>query len=311
MLSAAKTKKNRRFYPLLLKSLLFAALLLVILFQLGSEDWSQINGVKLFHPFSLLLAIVLVYANQWCEWKKWKAAAQTLVAGRSELRSAFFSGIGTGFLTPNGWGNFVGRAAYVRKRDRYFIVFSTFLSNVSQVLPTLLFGAAGVAFTDKLPAALGWIAFGAWIAICLLFLFGEKLAPKKGSRIRIIPRTRLLAVRTGKLRLKLFFWSNVRFLIFSLQYLLLFHAFGHSDTLEIFSGVWLLFLLTSFVPSLWSGKVLIRETAAIFVFSGSSVPVPDALLVCLLIWLINVVLPAAVSAFGSFALTKKPAHVVD
>jgi hypothetical protein len=61
---------------------------------------------------------------------------------------------------------------------------------------------------------------------------------------------------------------------------------------------------------LWSGKVVIRETAAIMVFAGSAVAVPDIVLISLLIWIINLVLPAAISSFVWIPFNKSK-HVVD
>jgi hypothetical protein len=182
---------------------------------------------------------------------------------------------------------------------------------VSQVLPTIFFGAIAVAFSEKVPAVLAAFVLGVGAAILLFFFFGEKLLPKRRSRNRMIRHFRLAEEKLSALRMPLFLWSNLRFQVFSLQYVLLFMAFGYTDYWFLLVHVWLIFLLTSFVPSLWSGKIVIRETAAIFVFTGSAVAIPDVILVSLLIWLFNIVLPALVSSYVWLPVSKRPAHVAD
>jgi hypothetical protein len=301
--------------PLWLKVTAFAAMTGFISWQLCSADWSNMQAFRFQHPLLLILSLLLVIANQGCEWFKWKIIAGRLEnrPGKAALRNAFFSGIAAGFMTPNGWGNFLGRIVYFRRRDRLFIVLSSFVSNVSQVLPTVLFGAVACAFTTKLPFAAGGFVLAAGLAILVMFFFGEHFLPKRRIGWRPIRHFQLVRESLGSLRMPLFLWSNLRFVIFSLQYVLLFMAFGYTDAWFLFTHVWLIFLLTSFVPSLWSGKIVIRETAGIFVFAGSAVAVPDVVLVSLLIWLFNIVLPAAISSFVWLPVSgkQKQAHVVD
>lgn len=313
MHSESKTRKKVRVNGALLKVLLLLTLLGLIFWQLYAEDWSKMQAFHLRQPLYLVLSLLLIVANQGCEWFKWKRISRHLIADPVTVRNAFFGGIGAGFMTPNGWGNFIGRMVFFRKRDRLFIAFSSFVSNVSQVLPTVFFGAVACAWTSRLNAAVAGCVLVTGMIILLVFFFGEHLLPKRGSRYKLIRHFRLLQNRLGALRMPLFLWSNLRFLVFSLQYVLLFMAFGYSDVWFLAVHVWLIFLLTSFVPSLFSGKILIRETAAIFVFTGSVVAIPDVILVSLLIWLFNSVLPAVISSFIWFPVSKpkQQAHVVD
>jgi hypothetical protein len=297
----------------LLKVLLLLTLLGLIAWQLYAEDWSKMQAFHLRHPFYLLLSLLLIVANQGCEWFKWKRIARHLIADTVTVRNAFFGGIGAGFLSPNGWGNFIGRMVFFRTRDRVFLAFSSFVSNVSQVLPTVFFGAVASAATSRLNPSVAASVLAVGIVMLVVFFFGERLLPKRSSRYKLIRHFRLLQDRLGALRWPLFLWSNLRFLVFSLQYVLLFMAFGYSDVWFLATHVWLIFLLTSFVPSIFSGKLVIRETAAIFVFTGSMVAIPDVILVSLLIWLFNSILPAVISSFIWFPVSKQktPAHVVD
>lgn len=313
MQSASKARKNVRLSRTVLKVVALLVLLGFITWQLMAQDWSKMNAFHLKNPVYLICALILVVANQGCEWFKWKRVARSLTSDPKLIRNAFFSGIGTGFVTPNGWGNFMGRMVYFRKRDRLYIVFSSFISNVSQVLPTVFFGAVACLYSDRLNIGIGGSVLLIGTVILLAFFFGEHLIPERKTRNRTLRKLQWMKRRMRGLRLPLFLWSNLRFIIFSAQYVLLFMAFGYTDYWFLTIHVWLIFLLTSFVPSLWSGKLLIRETAAIFAFKGSMVAIPDVVLVSLLIWVLNIILPAIVSSFVWIPVSKnkQQAHVVD
>lgn len=312
MYSGDKTKKKARPQLTLLKVIVFVLLLGFIFWQLYQQNWGEMQVLRLKNPVYLFISLLLIVANQGCEWFKWLHIAKHLTADRQSIRNAFFAGISAGFLSPNGWGNFLGRMVFFRKRDRMFIILSSFISNVSQVLPTIFFGAIACFYSEKAGTELSLLSLTAGVVILIGFFFGEYLLPKRKTDNRMIRHFHLLQKRLGSLRLPLFLWSHLRFLIFSLQYALLFMAFGYTDLWYLLTQVWLIFLLTSFIPSLWSGKVIIRETAALFVFSGSAVAVPDIILVSLLIWIFNIVFPAFVSSFVWFPVLKKQkTHVVD
>lgn len=312
MRSEFKSRKNVRVIGIVLKVVLFFALAGVLTWQLYKQDWTTMQSIRLKHPIYLILSLLLVIANQGCEWMKWKRVAKTLTRNPKILRDAFFGGIGAGFLTPNGWGNFLGRMVFFRKRERLYILLSAFMSNVSQVLPTVFFGAIACLYSSRMDQQLGIFFLMVGACILLLFFFGEFLIPRKQPRSkRWIRRLHFMKHRLVHLRLPLFLWSLLRFCIFSLQYVLLFMAFGYGDFFFLLNQVWLIFLLTSFVPSLWSGKLLIRETAAVYVFTGTIVTVPDVIVVSLLIWLFNIILPAVISTYVWLPLSKREVHVVD
>ena len=135
------------------------------------------------------------------------------------------------------------------------------------------------------------------MVILAVYFFGDYLLPKKRSRFGFARRLQSIRGRYQNLKWPFLAFSSVRFVVFSLQYALLFMAFGYEDFWFLLTQIWLIYLFTSFVPSLWSGKVLIRETAALFVFAGTLVSVPDVIVSSIIIYLINIALPAFMSSF--------------
>ncbi|MNE56520.1 hypothetical protein D3C80_1514310 [compost metagenome] len=200
-------------------------------------------------------------------------------------------------MSPNGWGNFLGRLIFFQKRETIYIIFSTALANLSQLIPTLLFGlfAALVTYGNSNSV---WIATASGSLIILAgYFYGDYLLPKKRSSFTFVRRLQSIRGRYQNLKWPFLAFSLIRFVVFSLQYVLLFVAFGYEDFWFLLINVWLIYLFTSFVPSLWSGKVLIRETAALFVFSGTIVSAPDVIVSSIIIYLINIALPAFMSSF--------------
>ncbi|AEA42180.1 hypothetical protein Fluta_0171 [Fluviicola taffensis DSM 16823] len=292
-----KATKKRAVLMTLIKLMVFVAVIWSLYFQLRNVDWEHTKGLEIKHWWALVISFILLVPNLWMEFLKWKAITKPLNADPVLVKNAFWAGVASGFMTPNGWGNFLGRLIFFQKRETIYIIFSTALANLSQLIPTLVFGL--LALLLKYGNSNSW-----WIStsiggavIILIYFYGDYILPKKRSSYPFIRRLQSIHGRYQHLKSPLLVFSFIRFLVFSSQYVFLFVAFGYDDIWFLFPQIWLIYLLTSFVPSLWSGKVLIRETAALFVFAGTVVSVPDVIVSSILIYLFNSALPAFMSSF--------------
>lgn len=279
------------------KLLVFVAVLWSLYAQLTRVDWEHTTGLEIKHWWALLLAFLLLIPNLWMEFLKWKQITNPLKVELKLVKNAFWAGVASGFMSPNGWGNFLGRLIFFQKRETIYIIFTTALANLSQLIPTLLFGLFAVFFTYGNSNSL-WIAASSGALLILAgYFYGDYLLPKRRSPFTFIRRLQSIRGRYQDLKWPFLALSSIRFLVFSLQYVLLFVAFGYEDFLFLLIHIWLIYLFTSFIPSLWSGKVLIRETAALFVFTGTIVSAPDVIVSSIIIYLINIALPAFMSSF--------------
>lgn len=294
-----KTTKKQRILRILLQLCLFLAVIVVLWFQLKGVDWEKLRDFRITRWWALILAVILLFANQGIEYLKWRCFAVHLIEDKTKIRNAFFAGLASGFLSPNGWGNVVGRAMYSRKRTALMIVLTTGLGNLSQLLPTLVFGAVALSCFPRFPFVYAVLAGVLSCVLLLVYVLGEHLIQRTKTRNRLLRHLKFTLLRFGHLRTPLLLWSTLRFMVFTAQFVLLFVAVGYSDWVFLIVSVWLIYALTSFIPSLWSGKILIRESAALLVFAHTSVTETDTIAICLLIWLINIVIP---SLIGSFAL---------
>lgn len=297
MKEESKATKKRAGLITLFKLLVFAAVIWTLYFQLRNVDWEHVKGLDIKHWWALALSFLLLVPNLWMEFLKWKKITDPLHVEPKLVTNAFWAGVASGFMSPNGWGNFLGRLIYFQKRQTIYIIFSTALANLSQLIPTLLFGLFAVLLKYGHSNSL-WIttSLGAAV-ILLLYFFGDYLLPHRRSRIPFVRRMQSIRGRYQNLKWPFLLFSTIRFLVFSLQYALLFVTFGYEDFWFLVTQIWLIYLFTSFIPSLWSGKVLIRETAALFVFAGTAVSVPDVIVSSIIIYLINIALPAFMSSF--------------
>lgn len=300
-----KSTKNGAVLKVLLKILVFAGLLWFIYWQLGEKNIKALADVRVSNWWALISCVVLLVFNQGIEYLKWRLIAKQLIAEERTIWLSFLAGISSGFVTPNGWGNFLGRMVHFRKRNRSFVVLASFLSNGSQLMPTVVFGVLACFLSSKLQGGLAAIAAIVGTGVFLSYWLVEHLVPKKHSRKVWLRHLQLTTEKVLRFRMPLFIWSTLRYLVFSVQFVLLFVALGYTDYWQLLANVWLIYALTSFIPSLWSGKVLIRETAALFVFAGTEILPTHVVAASLAIWLINNVIPAGISSFVWIPLRKR------
>lgn len=300
-----KTTKKQQLYWRLLQWIFFFVFLSYLIHVLWKEDWQEAFSFASVSVFPILLSFLLVFVNQGLEFLKWKATVRLLTSDKNVTWQAFFAGISSGFMTPNGWGSFLGKLFYFSKRQRLLIIAATFLANVSQFIPTLFFGILATVLLNFYPIPLAILALLILIGIVLIYLFTEQIIPNRWRKNRYVRHFYRINSRLKVIKNPLLVFSILRFFVFSLQFLLLFYACEHVQLWDTLLRIWLVFFITSSVPSLWSGKLLLREAAALLVFSGTTIPKPTIVIVCWLIWFINQIIPVIISGLLLIPFRKK------
>ena len=94
------------------------------------------------------------------------------------------------------------------------------------------------------------------------------------------------------------FISSIRYMVFILQYFLLFSLFGIPLTgMQVFTGVSVMFVLMAVVPTLtFLTDLGFRWAAGIQIFQVFTLNTAGILAVSLGIWLINLIIPALVGS---------------
>jgi hypothetical protein len=254
------------------------------------QDW-PIERLALFIPVLFLMLV-----NWLLESRKWQLLTADFHS--ISLKKAFLSvlsGVATALFTPNRIGDFIGRLSHMPKQHRGKAMLSSFYGSFSQWLLTIIMGwiawiQLGDQFVNsfKVYLAISTLYFSMIVLLLVLFLSKRK-GLKYFAKFDILKHN----PPTLSVRFKLISLSLFRYLIFTAQFYLLLRLLGLdlSYTL-VLSKLGLFYLLTSMVPSTFWGEIGIKESVAVWVFSG--LIINSLVIVCatLLLWTINLLIPA-------------------
>jgi hypothetical protein len=267
----------------------------------GKQQW------KLYCMFGLM------WLNWALETIKWQIALRPVQPiGFFRAFKAILAGSCIASFTPNRVGEYLGRMLFVDPGNKLLSVTPTILCSMSQMLVTLIAGAVGLYLFSSLSFHFQavWLSpaffrsvmiFTAGVAIVLglvYFRFEPMVRRvnswlKKNKKNFTIPQDFRLPVLTGILTI-----SMIRYLVFVLQYFLLFSLFGIPLTgQQVFTGVSVMFVLMAVVPTLtFLTDLGFRWAAGIQIFQVFTSNTAGILAVSLGIWLINLIIPALVGS---------------
>ena len=292
-----KTTKNQRILFGFLKSILLVAAAILLYFQ-----WRKANvnnqDFMLSQWWSMAIAVALVPLNWGLEFLKWKLTLRQAGVDQTieHTRNSFFAGMITGMLTPNMLGNFVGRMFYFQRRDRISITVLTLLTNYTQFVSTLIFGAISFFILQQTPFglldnAVSWLALSVLLPfIIFVFYFDDLFRWIFPGRMRLTQRlksTKGNFVFKGKI----LGISLLRHAVFVLQFSSVLIAFGAEWNSSVFFWIWQYYFWVTLAPSLFLGKVIIRDSIALWVFGFAGLSVTAVLPSSLTIWVINLLIP--------------------
>lgn len=309
----SKINKNKVLILLLVKVLIFVCVLYFFYLQLQKIHLTDISNFTIENLSALILTIVLAFLNLFLEFLKWDNSLKVLHLEITVNRkfASFMSGLLTGFLTPNLIGNFIGRMFYFRRRNRISITFLTLISNSAQFTASMFFGLLGILLLG-LPQDFKFleISFVEVILVLVLtllvffYFFQFHLATFFFSKKIWMQRVNDEVENKSRYLFSQLLLSLSRHLVFSLQYFLLFVAFGITPKLELLFYIWQIYFWSTLIPSLWLGKLFIRESVALWIMAQVIPEIEIVLLSSVLLWAINQGLPALIGV-PYFKFTKR------
>jgi uncharacterized membrane protein YbhN (UPF0104 family) len=252
----------------------------------------------------LLAAAFFLFPLNWAfETLKWK-----FLVSKVEHISFFkayrgiLTGVTFGIITPFSVGDYIGRILQLSDPERIKVIGAIFLSRIAQFFITLFFGGASVVYfifkVKELPVDVLYIAILASacsLVLFLLFIYRQSVM----SLIKRVPffspaykYFEILNSYSMKDVFKVIFYSFLRYLIFSLQFVLLFIFFEVSrDIGFLCMGVAFIFLVKSIVPTILDLGV--REAAAVYFFTAFGLMCESNIIYAsLTLWIINILIPA-------------------
>jgi hypothetical protein len=134
------------------------------------------------------------------------------------------------------------------------------------------------------------------VSICLflLYFFCERLAKKIPiNQIQLVANQ----IEKENSRLKFLVISGIRYLVFVAQYALALKAFGIEITIEIINYIMLVFLFITLTPSLFFGKIMVRESIAVSIFAMTGIEAIPVIFASFSTWFFNLFLTAVIAIF--------------
>lgn len=306
-----KNIKIRKSLVFGLKLLLFVVVSYFFYQQITKLTLTQFQLLSAKNPFYFFIIILLLFINWFFELWKWYYVLNINKISYSfnQLFSSYFSGVTTGVITPNRLGNFIGRMIFFKGKVRTQLILGTLYSNFSQFIATILFGVFSFIFLgeiifDNYGNNLFYVALIlSFVSVVLYFL----VPYLKLNNFRVFNRKfnilRNFQIQSKDLMFPLLFLSMGRYLAFSFQYFFFFLAFDVPPSLLLLSGIFMFYLISTLIPSVFLGKLVVRETVGLLILSyfieNSAVIVVSSLL----LWLINLGIPSIIGLI--FILRKK------
>ncbi len=259
-------------------------------------------SIQYFTP--LIIVIALFFLNWYFEWLKWKHTLFIVIptSNIKNITSSLLSGITTGVITPNRIGNFIGRALYYPMRQRLSITIGTLYGNFAQFTATVFFGLVALTLY---PIELNSIVPYTLLSLAILLILFYFLIPSLIKKLLLLITKKHNITNTliqlkkilQALKFKLLYFSTFRYLVFVFQYALLFYALGEAVQINLIAGICVMYLISTLTPSLFFGKLLIRETTALYVL-GTLIENPAVIIVSSLsLWVLNLGIPSLIGAY--------------
>ena len=260
----------------------------------------------------LVGVILMMFLNWLVEALKWRYMISKIenISIMTAYR-AVFTGITVSTFTPNRIGEYGGRVFCLEKGDRIKAVFITVLCSMSQLLVTILFGSISLFILfDEILIDKTFLSVSLLILLNLFLLFSyfniSHIVNFLG-KFKLIKSFKkyleVLVMYNYKDLIIAFIYSNTRYFIFSLQFIILLHVFGiNISFMDAILSVMLIFFFITITPTITIAEIGVRGSVAIFVlglFSSNDIAILSS---TTLLWLINLIIPAIIGSFFIFSL---------
>ncbi|WP_426094022.1 hypothetical protein [Flavobacterium sp. DSR2-3-3] len=297
--------KTKQFLVLLIKLLIVGGAFYFIYNQLANNDkldWQKfivlfqknqsIGGIA----FILLLSVL----NRFFEILKWQNLVKfihkiSLGAATKQVLGALTAGL----FTPNGIGEYAGKALFFDKSNTKKVIFLNLICNGIQMILTVIFGILGLFYfngqynviTTKTAALL----FGFLILLFIVLFSVKKITIKGYSIEKLIQKINEIP---KPIHQKNIFLGICRYLVFSHQYYFLFLAFDVDlPYFTLIATISSVYFLASSLPTFQFLDFAVKGSVAVYFFGILGVNEWIVIFISTLMWFLNVVLPVIIGTY--------------
>lgn len=295
--------KIKQFLLLLLKLIVVGLAFYFIQSQLADKEWDwNIIAEKWQQPnavFFIVGILTLTFLNRFIEILKWKNLAQIIEPiSIWESTKQVLIGITFGIVTPNGIGEYAGKAWFYNRKNAGKIVFLNAVCNGIQVIYAVAFGLIGTLYVNYLhefiPSTYIYLFFGGLLA-AILIIFSIKNISIKGYSLQTI--FTFLSEIPKEIHRKNIILAFLRYTVLVHQYYLLYRFFdveiAYGTLLAVVASI---YLLASSLPNFQAIDFALKGSVALFLFGFFGVNEWVIALVATSIWLLNLVIPISIGS---------------
>ncbi|TDE05857.1 lysylphosphatidylglycerol synthase domain-containing protein [Flavobacterium sandaracinum] len=297
--------KTKQFLVLLIKLLIVGGAFYFIYNQLANNDkldWQKF--IVLFQKnqsvggiaFILLLSVL----NRFFEILKWQNLVEFIhKISLGEATKQVLGALTAGLFTPNGVGEYAGKALFFDKSNAKKVIFLNLICNGIQMVLTVIFGIFGLLYfnaqynviTTKTVALL----FGILILLFIVLFSVKKITIKGYSIAKLIHKINEVSKRIHQ---KNIFLGICRYLVFSHQYYFLFLAFDVDlPYLTLMAAITSVYFLASSLPTFQFLDFAVKGSVAVYFFGILGVNEWIVIFISTLMWFLNVVLPVIIGTY--------------
>ena len=297
--------KAKQFLVLLIKVLIVGGAFYFIYNQLANNeklDWQKfivlfqknqsISGIT----FILLLSVL----NRYFEILKWQNLVSFLhKISVGEATKQVLGALTAGLFTPNGVGEYAGKALFFEKSNAKKIIFLNLICNGIQMILTIIFGFFGLLYFNSLYHVITTktvlVVFGILILLFILLFSVKKITIKGYSLEKLIHKINEIP---KSIHQKNIFLGICRYVVFSHQYYFLFLAFDVDlPYLTLLATITSVYFLASSLPTFQFLDFAVKGSVAVYFFGILGVNEWIVIFISTLMWFLNVVLPVAIGSY--------------
>ena len=298
--------KAKQFIVFLIKLLIVTAAFYFIYDQLANNDKLDWNKFLILlrekqSVWGILFLLSLSFANRFLEILKWQNLVSFLKPiSLGESTKQVLGALTAGIFTPNGLGEYAGKALYFEKIKTKKIIFLNLICNGIQMILTIIFGTIGLLILE----------YNFWVAMILLLVIAFWLLAYFSKTIRIKGHSiEKLIDKINEIPKQIHKKNNLlalcRYLVFSHQYYFLFLAFDVDlPYLTMMATIAAVYFLASSLPSFQFLDFAVKGSVAVFFFGKLGVNEWIVVFISTLMWFLNVVLPVVIGSY--YVLKFKP-----
>ncbi|MEW5676858.1 hypothetical protein ABGT15_11140 [Flavobacterium enshiense] len=297
--------KTKQFLVLIVKLLIVGGAFYFIYNQLAHNnklDWPKfITLLKEKQSFgNIALILLLTFLNRFLEILKWQNLVKVIRnISIGEASKQVLAALTAGLFTPNGIGEYAGKALFFDKSQTKKIVFLNLICNGIQMILTILFGIFGLLYFNAefqvITTETVGLLFGALTVLILVLFFTKKINIKGYSLEKLIHKINEIPKTIHQKNILL---AIGRYLVFSHQYYFLFLIFDvEIPYFLLMATITSVYFLASSLPTFQFLDFAVKGSVAVYFFGLLGVNEWIVVFISTLMWFLNTVIPVTVGSY--------------